>query len=80
MWTRAGRLVDPYEELWVKESKIIDRGMLDKHYTEDYSDWRCTVSVSIADICLPSDGVCWLGERRVDRIGTQHPTRDRRLV
>ncbi|EIM84549.1 uncharacterized protein STEHIDRAFT_112894 [Stereum hirsutum FP-91666 SS1] len=43
MWTRAGRLVDPYEELWVKESKIIDRGMLDKHYTEDYSDWRCTV-------------------------------------
>lgn len=66
--------MDPHEELWMKESKIIHRSMVDKHYTDEYRDRRCTVSVSVADICLPSDGVCWLGEKRVDLIGTRHPT------
>lgn len=43
-WIRTGRLVDPYEELLVKESKFIDRGTLDMDYTDEYWERRYTVS------------------------------------
>lgn len=74
MWTRTGRLVDPYEELCVKESKFIDRGTLDKDYTDEYWDRRYTVSVSMVGNDAASDGVYWLVERRVDLISPQHAT------
>ena len=44
MWTTTGRLVDPYEELCVKESKFINRGMLEMDYTDEYWERRYTVS------------------------------------
>ena len=43
LWIRTGKLVDPYEELCVKESKFIDRGMLDIDYTDEYWERRYTV-------------------------------------
>jgi gamma-tubulin complex component 2 len=43
MWTTTGRLVDPYEELCVKESKFINKGMLEMDYTDEYWERRYTV-------------------------------------
>lgn len=42
-WIRTGKLVDPYEELCIKESKFIDRGTLEVDYTDEYWDRRYTV-------------------------------------
>jgi gamma-tubulin complex component 2 len=42
-WVSSGRLVDPYEELLVKESKFIDRGILDMDYVDEYWKRRYTV-------------------------------------
>ena len=47
MWTRTGKLLDPYEELCVKESKFIDRGTLEMDYTDEYWERRYTVSLPI---------------------------------
>lgn len=44
VWTTTGRLVDPYEEMCVKESKFIDRGTLEMDYTDEYWERRYTVS------------------------------------
>ncbi|RDX49409.1 hypothetical protein OH76DRAFT_1455871 [Lentinus brumalis] len=43
-WIRTGKLVDPYEELLVKESKFINRGTLEMDYTDEYWERRYTVS------------------------------------
>ncbi|KAH8079060.1 Spc98 family-domain-containing protein [Cristinia sonorae] len=43
VWIQTGRLVDPYEELCVKESKFIDRGMLEMDYTDEYWERRYTL-------------------------------------
>ncbi|KAH9830213.1 Spc98 family-domain-containing protein [Rhodofomes roseus] len=43
LWIRTGRLVDPYEELCIKESKFIDRGTLDVDYTDEYWERRYTL-------------------------------------
>lgn len=43
MWITTGRLVDPYEELLVKESKFINRGILEMDYTDEYWERRYTV-------------------------------------
>jgi gamma-tubulin complex component 2 len=43
VWTSTGRLVDPYEELCVKESKFINRGILEMDYTDEYWERRYTV-------------------------------------
>ena len=45
MWIRTGRLVDPHEELCVKESKFINRGTLEVDYTDEYWERRYTVRV-----------------------------------
>ena len=42
-WIRTGKLVDPYEELCIKESKFIDRGTLEMDYTDEYWERRYTV-------------------------------------
>jgi len=42
-WVTTGRLLDPYEELLVKESKFIDRGILEMDYTDEYWEKRYTV-------------------------------------
>ena len=42
-WITTGRLLDPYEELLVKESKFIDRGILEMDYTDEYWEKRYTV-------------------------------------
>ena len=44
VWTTTGRLVDPYEELCVKERKFINRGILEMDYTDEYWERRYTVS------------------------------------
>jgi hypothetical protein len=44
VWVMTGRLVDPYEELLVKESKFINRGILEMDYTDEYWERRYTVS------------------------------------
>lgn len=43
LWIRTGKLVDPYEELCVKESKFIDRGTLEVDYTDEYWERRYTL-------------------------------------
>ncbi|KAH9475975.1 Spindle pole body component alp4 [Psilocybe cubensis] len=42
-WVSCGRLVDKYEEMMVKESKFIDRGILDVDYTDEYWERRYTL-------------------------------------
>ncbi|KAF8154706.1 Spc98 family-domain-containing protein [Crassisporium funariophilum] len=42
-WVATGRLMDPYEELLVKESKFIDRGILEMDYTDEYWERRYTL-------------------------------------
>lgn len=42
-WIITGKLVDPYEELLVKESKFINRGILEVDYTDEYWERRYTV-------------------------------------
>ncbi|KAF5340403.1 hypothetical protein D9611_007834 [Ephemerocybe angulata] len=42
-WVTTGKLVDPYEEILVKESKFIDRGILEMDYTDDYWERRYTL-------------------------------------
>ncbi|KAI0051581.1 hypothetical protein FA95DRAFT_1587124 [Auriscalpium vulgare] len=43
MWTRTGKLADPYEEFCVKESKFINRGTLEMDYTDEYWERRYTL-------------------------------------
>ncbi|KAJ7915528.1 Spc98 family-domain-containing protein [Mycena leptocephala] len=43
VWVMTGRLVDPYEELLVKESKFINRGILEMDYTDEYWERRYTL-------------------------------------
>jgi gamma-tubulin complex component 2 len=47
-WVASGRLADPYEEFLVKESKFIDRGILEMDYTDEYWERRYTVCVNIS--------------------------------
>ncbi|KAI0746314.1 Spc98 family-domain-containing protein [Daedaleopsis nitida] len=42
-WIRTGKLADPYEELFVKESKFINRGTLEMDYTDEYWERRYTL-------------------------------------
>ena len=46
-WIRTGKLVDPYEELLVKESKFINRGTLEMDYTDEYWERRYTVKAKL---------------------------------
>lgn len=50
-WIRTGKLVDPYEELCVKESKFIDRGTLEMDYTDEYWERRYTVGLKLQSQC-----------------------------
>lgn len=43
-WTTTGHLKDPYDEFMVKESKDINRGIIDMDYIDDYWERRYTVS------------------------------------
>ncbi|KAF5381666.1 hypothetical protein D9615_005466 [Tricholomella constricta] len=43
VWITTGRLVDPYEELLLKESKFINRGILEMDYTDEYWERRYTL-------------------------------------
>ncbi|KAJ6500592.1 gamma-tubulin complex, DGRIP84/SPC97 component [Mycena sanguinolenta] len=43
VWIMTGRLIDPYEELLVKESKFINRGILEMDYTDEYWERRYTL-------------------------------------
>ncbi|EGO19871.1 hypothetical protein SERLADRAFT_418154 [Serpula lacrymans var. lacrymans S7.9] len=43
MWTTTGRLVDPCDELCVKESKFISKGILEVDYTDEYWERRYTL-------------------------------------
>lgn len=44
VWITTGKLIDPYEELLLKESKFINRGILEMDYTDEYWERRYTVS------------------------------------
>ena len=46
-WTTAGRLMDPYDEFCVKESKLINRGTLQMDYIDEYWEERYTVGVPL---------------------------------
>ncbi|KAH8830235.1 Spc98 family-domain-containing protein [Flagelloscypha sp. PMI_526] len=43
VWVTTGRLDDSYEELMVKESKFINRGILESDYTDEYWERRYTL-------------------------------------
>ncbi|KAL4063463.1 Spc98 family-domain-containing protein [Scleroderma citrinum] len=53
-WTTTGRLHDPYEELCVKESKFISKGILEVDYTDEYWERRYTLR----------DGSTWSSKRQ----------------
>ena len=54
VWIRTGKLVDPYEELCIKESKFIDRGLLEVDYTDEYWERRYTVGrLRVCNIITP---------------------------
>lgn len=42
-WTTTGHLKDPYEEIMVKETKSINRGMLEMDFIDEYWEKRYTV-------------------------------------
>ncbi|KAL9709541.1 gamma tubulin complex Spc97/GCP2 subunit Alp4 [Leucoagaricus gongylophorus] len=42
-WVSTGKLIDPYEELLVKESKFINREILEMDYTDEYWERRYTL-------------------------------------
>lgn len=44
-WAATGRLVDPFEEVCVKESKFINRGTLEQDFIDEYWERRYTVRV-----------------------------------
>jgi gamma-tubulin complex component 2 len=50
VWVETGRLVDPYDELCVKESKFINRGILEMDYTDEYWERRYTVSRRLVSV------------------------------
>lgn len=55
-WTTTGHLKDPYEEFMVKESKDINRGIIDMDYIDDYWERRYTVRRSTScDSCDSCD-------------------------
>jgi gamma-tubulin complex component 2 len=45
IWSTAGHLRDPYDELMVKETKSINRGTLEMDFIDEYWEKRYTVSV-----------------------------------
>lgn len=47
VWAATGRLVDPYEEVCVKESKFIHRGTLEQDYIDEYWERRYTVGAEL---------------------------------
>ena len=51
VWMRTGKLNDPYEECCVKESKFIDKGTLEKDYTDEYWERRYTVRIQFIFFC-----------------------------
>lgn len=54
-WTATGRLKDPYEEVMVKETKSINRGMLEMDFIDEYWEKRYTVrSFRILEACASS--------------------------
>lgn len=57
VWITTGRLVDPYEELLLKESKFINRGILEMDYTDEYWERRYTVSFTFRLGRIPSKDV-----------------------
>lgn len=42
-WCERGYLEDPYNEFMVRESKFIDRGILERDYVDEYWERRYTV-------------------------------------
>lgn len=53
-WATTGRLHDPYEELCLKESKFISKGILEVDYTDEYWERRYTLR----------DGSTWSSKRQ----------------
>lgn len=43
-WTTTGHLKDPYEEVMIKETRSINRGMLEMDFIDEYWEKRYTVS------------------------------------
>lgn len=43
-WVKRGHLEDPYEESMVRESRTIDKGILERDYVDEYWERRYTVS------------------------------------
>ena len=42
-WCQRGYLEDPYDEFMVRESRFIDRGILERDYVDEYWERRYTV-------------------------------------
>jgi hypothetical protein len=61
MWVTTGKLLDPHEELLVKESKFIDRGIIEMDYTDEYWERRYTVRIFIWEALLLADVLSSLG-------------------
>jgi gamma-tubulin complex component 2 len=67
VWVMTGRLVDPYEELLVKESKFINRGILEMDYTDEYWERRYTVGDSfVLTYDLGLVNLWWIAARWVN--------------
>lgn len=56
-WTTTGHLKDPYEEFMVKESKDINRGIIDMDYIDDYWERRYTVRLTPSAFLVNGDNL-----------------------
>jgi hypothetical protein len=66
VWTTTGRLEDPYEELCVKESKFISKGILEVDYTDEYWERRYTVSCVSEKMWGVVYAYVWVASRWLD--------------
>jgi gamma-tubulin complex component 2 len=60
VWMAKGRLVDPYEELCVKESKFINKAILESDYTDEYWERRYTVRLTAFNRETCAYSVLWV--------------------
>jgi gamma-tubulin complex component 2 len=50
-WCERGYLEDPYDEFMVRESRFIDRGILEQDYVDEYWERRYTVCKFASKCC-----------------------------
>ncbi|GJJ13068.1 hypothetical protein Clacol_007317 [Clathrus columnatus] len=56
-WVKRGHLEDPYEEFMVRESRAIDRGILERDYVDEYWERRYTLRDGSTSSAVSNPGI-----------------------